>query len=255
MNNAGVICQKELRSYFVSPIAYGLGGFFALLAGYFFYIATAFFVQQGMQMQMMGRQMPMNINENIIRPVLQNLSVFGLFIIPMITMRLFAEEKRSGTIELLVTSPITDMEIIVGKWLAALIMYASILGLSLFSMFLLFAYGKPDWRPMMCGYLGLLLQGGCLLSIGMFISNTTKNQIVAGTATFAISLMLWVFDWVSSFEQAAWAKVLSYLSIVTHFESFSKGVIDTKDVVFYLTAIAFGFFLTARSMESLRWRS
>lgn len=255
MKNILVICRKELRSYFVSPIAYGLMAFFALLAGFFFYSATAFFVTQSMQSQMMGRSFPMSVNEWVIRPVLQNISVIGLFLIPMITMRLFAEEKRSGTYELLATSPIRDYEIIVGKWLAALIMYACILGVSLLNMVLLFAYGQPDWKPMLVGYLGLLLQGGCLLAVGTFISNTTRSQIVAGVATFAVCLLLWVLDWVSALETAVWAKVVSYLSVLQHFEPFSKGVIDTKDVIFYVSMIFLGLFLTARSMESLRWRA
>jgi ABC-2 type transport system permease protein len=255
MKNAWVIFRKELNSYFVSPIAYGLMAFFALVAGFFFYSATAMFVQQSMQAQMMGRGMPMSVNEWVVRPVLSNVSVIGLFIIPMITMRLFAEEKRSGTYELLATSPIRDYEIILGKWFAALVMYACILGVSLLDLLVLFAYGKPDWKPMLVGYLGLLLQGGCLLAIGTFISNTTRSQIVAGVATFAVCLLLWVLDWVSAFETAAWAKVVSYMSVLTHFEPFSKGVIDTKDVVFYLSMTFLGLFLTARSMESLRWRA
>ena len=255
MKNVWVICRKELNSYFVSPIAYGLMAFFALLAGFFFYSATAFFVQRSMESQMAGRGFPMSVNEWVIRPVLQNVSVIGLFLIPMITMRLFAEEKRSGTYELLATSPIHDYEIIVGKWLAALIMYACILGVSMLDIFILFAYGQPDIKPLLVGYLGLLLQGGCLLAVGTFISNTTRSQIVAGVATFAICLLLWVLDWVSSLETSAWAKVVSYMSVLTHFEAFSKGVIDTKDVIYYVTMIFLGLFLTARSMESLRWRS
>jgi ABC-2 type transport system permease protein len=255
MKNILVICRKELNSYFVSPIAYGLMAFFALLAGFFFYSATAFFVQRSMESQMMGRGMPMSVNEWVIRPVLQNVSVIGLFLIPMITMRLFAEEKRSGTYELLATSPIHDYEIIVGKWLAALIMYACILGVSMLDILILFGYGKPDIKPLLVGYLGLLLQGGCLLAVGTFISNTTRSQIVAGVATFAVCLLLWVLDWVSTLETSVWAKVVSYMSVLTHFEGFSKGVIDTKDVIYYVTMIFLGLFLTARSMESLRWRA
>jgi ABC-2 type transport system permease protein len=255
MRNIWIICRKELKSYFASPIAYGLMAFFGLISGWFFYIATAIFVQRGFESQMMGRGMPMDVNEWVIRPLFMNVSVIALFLIPMITMRLFAEEKRSGTIELLTTSPIRDVEIIVGKWLAALILYAAILGISAINVAMLFAYGKPDWKPLLVGYLGLLLQGGCLLGIGTFISTTTRNQIIAGTATFAVCLLLWVFDWVSSYETAAWAKVVAYLSVMTHFEPFSKGVIDTKDVVFYLSMIFFGLFLTARSLESLRWRA
>jgi ABC-2 type transport system permease protein len=255
MRNILTIFSKEIKSYFASPIAYGLMAFFALIAGYFFYIYVALFVDRGMQAQMMGRPMPMDMNEWVIRPMLMNLSVIGLFIIPMITMRLFAEEKGRGTIELLTTSPINDWEIIVGKWLAALALYALILAISMLNVVVLFFYGRPDLSPILTGYLGLLLQGGCLLAIGTFISTTTKNQIIAGTATFAICLLLWVLDWVSSYETAAWAKVVAYLSVITHFEPFAKGVIDTKDVIFYISMIFFGLFLTARSMESLRWRA
>lgn len=255
MKNTLVICRKELNSYFASPIAYGLMAFFAAIAGYFFYVATAIFVTRGMESQMMGRSFPMDVNEWVVRPVLMNVSVIGLFLIPMVTMRLFAEEKRSGTIELLATSPVRDWEIISGKWLAALILYASILAISAVNLVVLFLYGSPDWKPLLVGYLGLLLQGGALLAIGSFISTTTRNQIIAGTATFAVCLLLWVFDWISAYETSSWAKVMSYLSVVTHFEPFAKGVLDSKDLIFYLSVTFFGLFLTARSLESLRWRA
>jgi len=255
MKNIWIICRKELKSYFASPIAYGLMAFFAAISGYFFYVAVAIFVRRGMESQMMGRGMPMDMGEWIVRPLLMNISVIGLFLIPMITMRLFAEEKRTGTIELLATSPVRDIDIILGKWMAAMLLYLSILGVSALNFSFLFLYGKPDWRPLLVGYLGLILQGGCLLAIGTFLSTTTRNQIIAGTATFAVCLLLWVLDWVSSYETAAWAQVLSYLSVVTHFETFAKGVLEVKDIVFYLSMIFFGLFLTARSMESLRWRA
>ncbi len=255
MRNVMVIFKKELKSYFASPIAYLLLAIFAVIFGFFFYSAVRFFILQGMQMQMMGRGAPMDVNEYVIRPLLTNASVIGLFLIPMITMRLYAEEKRSGTIELLMTSPVRDLEIVLGKWLAALVMYASILAVSGINIAVLYAFGRPDLKPILVGFLGLLLQGGCLLAIGTFISTLTKNQIIAGGATFAVCLMLWVLDWVSAYDQSAWAKIVSYLSVVTHFEPFSKGVVDTKDIIFYLSMIFFGLFLTTRSMESLRWRA
>jgi ABC-2 type transport system permease protein len=255
MRNVIVIFKKELKSYFASPIAYLLLAIFAVIFGFFFYSAVRFFILQGMQMQMMGRGAPMDVNEYVIRPLLTNASVIGLFLIPMITMRLYAEEKRSGTIELLMTSPVRDLEIVLGKWLAALVMYASILAVSGINIAVLYAFGRPDLKPILVGFLGLLLQGGCLLAIGTFISTLTKNQIIAGGATFAVCLMLWVLDWVSAYDQSAWAKIVSYLSVVTHFEPFSKGVVDTKDIIFYLSMIFFGLFLTTRSMESLRWRA
>lgn len=255
MSNIFIICRKELKSYFASPIAYGLMAFFALVCGYFFYAATAIFVMRSTDMMMMGRGMPMDVNEWVVRPVMMNVSVIGLFIIPMITMRLFAEEKRSGTIELLATSPVTDLQIIIGKWLAAVILYCCILAISGLNLSILFLYGKPDWKPILVAYLGLLLQGSSLLAVGTFISTTTKNQIIAGVGTFAICLILWVLDWVAAYSTTTGGKVLAYLSVMGHFENFAKGVLDSKDVVFYASAIFFGLFLTARSMESLRWRA
>ena len=255
MRNILIICRKELRSYFSSPIAYLLLTMFALIFGFFFWNALGYFVLMGMESQMRGQMMPMNLNEMVIRPLLSNVGVIGLFFIPMITMRLFAEEKRSGTIELLATSPVRDIEIIIGKWLAALSLYACMLLVAAVNFAFLFRYGKPDWKPLVIGYLGLLLQAGALLAIGTFISTLTKNQIIAGAATFGICLLLWILEWVSGYETSGWAQVLAYMSIITHFESFAKGVLDSKDAIFYVTVIFLGLFFTARSMESLRWRS
>jgi ABC-2 type transport system permease protein len=253
--NTFTIARKEIESYFRSPIAYGVMAFFALIAGYFFYASVMYFVTQGMRMAMAGQSQPMDLNEYIVRPLLSNISVIALFLIPMITMRLFAEEKRSGTIELLLTSPLRDLEILLGKFLGALTLYTAMLGISFLSMLILFAYGKPDWRPLVVGYLGLLLQGAALLAIGTFISNCTKNQIVAGVAGFAVCLMLWILNWVSEFGNTIPERVLSYIAVTSHFESFAKGVLDLKDIVYYLSVIFVGLFLTARSMEALRWRA
>ena len=253
--NTFTIARKEIESYFRSPIAYGVMAFFALIAGYFFYASVMFFVRRGMEMAMMGQSQPMDLNEYIVRPLLSNISVIALFLIPMITMRLFAEEKRSGTIELLLTSPLRDWEILLGKFLGAMALYTAMLGISFLSMLILFAYGKPDWRPLLVGYLGLLLQGGALLAIGTFISNCTKNQIVAGVAGFAVCLMLWILNWVSEFGTTIPERILSYIAVTSHFDSFAKGVLDLKDIVYYLSVIFIGLFLTARSMEALRWRA
>lgn len=255
MRNVWIVCQKELRSYFASPVAYLLLLMFALIFGFFFWNALGSFVVYGMEMQMSGQNFPMSINEEIIRPLLSNVSVIGLFFIPLITMRLFAEEKRTGTIELLATSPVRDIEIIVGKWLAAMGLYACMLLFTAINFAFLFRYGNPDWKPLAIGYLGLLLQAGGMLALGEFISTLTRNQIIAGAATFGACLLLWVSGWVSGYDTSTWATVLSYLSIVTHFESFGKGVIESKDAVYYLTFIFLGLFFTARSLESMRWRS
>lgn len=253
--NTITICRKELLSYFRSPIAYGVMTFFAVLSGLFFYLFVGSFMQYSIQSQMNGQSQPISVNDAVIRPLLSNISVIGLFLIPMITMRLFAEEKRTGTYELLATSPIHDWEIILGKWVAALLLYAAILGISLISILMLFAYGKPDWRPLLVGYLGLLLLGGSLLSVCTYISSCTKNQIVAGVAGFSVCLLLWVINSISEFQDSLWAKGVGYLSVLQHFESFSKGVLDLKDIIFFLSVIFAGLFLTARSLESLKWRA
>ena len=244
-----------MQSYFASPVAYILLTMFGLIFGFFFWNVLGFFINQGMEMQMRGQMYPMNLNEQLIRPLLSNVSVIGLFFIPMITMRLFAEEKRTGTIELLVTSPVRDLEIIIGKWLAAMALYSGLLLFTAINFAFLFKYGNPDWKPLAIAYLGLLLQAGALLAIGTFISTLTKNQIIAGAVTFGVCLLLWVLEWVSGYESATWARALAYMSVITHFESFGRGVLDSKDAVFYATMIFLGLFFTARSMESLRWRS
>jgi len=254
MRNVWIICRKELRSYFVSPIAYILLGMFTAIFGLFFWINVDHFALEAIEMQMRGQMYPLNINEQLIRGLLYDAGVIGLFLSPLITMRLFAEEKRSGTIELLATSPIGDFELVFGKWLAALILYAGMLLLSAVNFVWLFKYGNPDWKPMAIGYLGLLFQASALLAVGTFISTLTRNQIISGATTFGVCLLLWVAGWVS-YNNALWARVFSYLSLVDHYESFSKGLLVSKDAVFYVTLTFLGLFLTARSLESLRWRS
>jgi ABC-2 type transport system permease protein len=255
MKNVLLICFKELKGYFVSPIGYAVMALFALIFGFGFYTATRDMVQLGFRAAAMGQQQPMSVNDQVIRPLLGFAGTIALFLIPMITMRLVAEEKKTGTIELLMTSPITDTEIIVGKWLGAVLLYMCVLGMSVINVAMLFLWGKPDLKPVLVAYLGLLLQGCCLLAIGTFVSTTTRNQIVAGGVTFFVSLLLWLLSWFTAFDSGPFASVVNYLSIVTHMDNFSKGVIDTKDIVFYLSMIFFPLFLTQRAMESLRWRA
>jgi len=256
MSNILAIAQKELKSYFASPIAYIVIGLWALLYGYFFAAILHFFVQQSMQMSQFGMQGPqsMNVNQQLIRPLLQNVLILILFLMPMVTMRAYSEEKRSGTIELLLTSPLTDWQIILGKFFGAMGLYASMLVVTLIHLGVLFVYGNPEWKPVMTAYLGLLLLGGCFISVGLFISSLTKNQIVAGMATFAVFLLLWIITWIGSFSGPTIDQLTQYLSITDHLDDFGKGVLDTTHLIYYLSFITFGLFLTSKSVESERWR-
>lgn len=253
MRNIIAIADKELRSYFASPIAYIIIGLFSLLFGWFFYMYLTVFVRQSEQMMQFGGGAA-NINQQMIRGVLLNSSVIILFVMPMITMRTYSEEKRSGTIELLLTSPITDLQIILGKFFGALGLYVAMLLVTMLYMGILFYFGNPEWRPIVAGYLGLLLLGGCFISAGLLISSMTKNQIVAGIVTFAVFLMLWVINWIGESSGPTTQAIVSYLSITEHFDDFARGIIDTKHVVYYLSFITFGLFLTAKSVDSERWR-
>jgi ABC-2 type transport system permease protein len=253
MRNIAAIAQRELNAYFSSPIAYVLIGFFALLFGWFFYVPLAYFEQQSMQAGMNPGQ-ALNINQMLVGPTLMNTTVIMLFLFPLITMRTYAEEKRSGTIELLLTSPITDVQIILGKFIGAMSLYAAMLAVTTIHMAILFIFGDPEWKPIATGYLGLLMMGGCFLSLGLFISSLTKNQIVAAMATFAVFLMLWVINWIGTFVGPTTQSILAHLSLTDHFDDFAKGIIDTKHVIYYLSFMAFGLFLTAKSVDSERWR-
>ena len=254
MGNVLAIAQREIKAYFGSPIAYVVIGFFALVFGYFFYALLVYFDRQSMQMAGMGGPQAVNINEQLVRPVFLNSSVIILFVLPLITMRTYSEEKRSGTIELLLTAPLSDLQIIIGKFLGAMALYGAMLAVTLIHIGLLFAFGQPEWRPVVTAYLGMLLMGGCFISLGLLISSLTKNQIVAGMITFAVFLMLWVINWIASFTGPTTQAVLNYLSITGHLDDFTNGVLDTRHLVYYVSFIAFGLFLTARSVDSERWR-
>src|SRR5215475_12695369 len=160
MRNILAIAHKELRSYFASPIAYVLIGFFAILYGYFFAFILQAFVRQSMQAGLMGGPQSMNVNQQVIRPIFQNVTVIALFLLPMVTMRTYAEEKRSGTIELLLTTPVTDFEIVMGKFLGAMGLYCAMLAVTIVHLIVLFKFGRPEWKPILTAYLGLLLFGG-----------------------------------------------------------------------------------------------
>jgi len=257
MSNILAIAQKELKSYFASPIAYIVIGLFALLYGYFYVAILAYFVRQSMQMSEFGAQgaQAMDVNQQFIRPLMTNVTILVLFVMPMVTMRTYSEEKRSGTIELLLTSPLTDFQIIMGKFLGALALWVIMLLVSMIHLAILFVYGRPALRPLASAYLGLLLLGGCFISVGLFISSLTKNQIVAGMTTFAVFLFLWVITWIGSFSGPRVDQLTNYLSIINHFDDFGKGVIDTTHVIYYVSFITFGLFLTAKAVDSERWRA
>jgi ABC-2 type transport system permease protein len=260
LRNVWAIIEKEWRHYFGSPIAYVALMVWTLLFGIFFYFAFSLFLRQSMmaaQQMEFGGGPKMSINEWLIRPVLHNMAVVALFIAPMLTMRLFAEEKRQGTIELLATAPITDLQIVMGKFLAALGLYGLMIVAGLANLALVWHYAStaPEWKPVLTGALALLLFGGCFLALGVFVSTLTRNQIVAGILSFCLFLGVWTLGWADDPSNGPVMKAIAYLGVTTHMEDMVKGVVDLKDVVFYLSFITFGLFLAHQSVQSQRWRA
>jgi ABC-2 type transport system permease protein len=217
------------------------------------------FLEYSMRSMLMAQQYRMappkvNLNEMVVRPLFLNMSIIVLFMLPAITMRLYSEEKKSGTIELLLTSPITQFQTIFGKFLAGFSLFAIMVLLTIPYIGILFVYGEPEVGPMLTGYLGILLFGGSIVAIGLLISSLTENQIISAIATFGVVLMLWVIDWMAAYTGPTLSAFFSYISVIDHLENFAKGVIDSQDVIFYLSIVTFGLFLTYSAMESLRWR-
>lgn len=258
LGNIGAMVRKEWRHYFGSPIAWVALAVWTFLFGVFYYFAFTYFAQQSMSSQAMQFGAPtLSLNEYVIEPVLQNMAVVALFIAPMLTMRLFAEERRQGTIELLLTSPITDTQMILGKFAAAAALYALMIlaGMLNFAALWIYATNPPEWRPLLSGFLALLLLGSCFLSLGTFISTLTRNQIVAGIVSFCAFLGIWTLGWADDPAGGTLSQVLAYLGVTSHMEDLVKGVLDLKDVVYYLSFIGFGLFLAQQSIESQRWRA
>ena len=257
MRNVLTIGGRELRSYFSSPMAYVLLAAFLALAGYFFYALLIAF-NQSLQIYSMMRNPEMlqrfNLNEMVIRPLLHNMSVLLIFIVPAITMRMFPEEKKAGTYELLLTSPVRVSEIVLGKFLAGAVLVLLMVALSGFFGLLLMLYGNPELPMMLTGYLGLALMAIAFLTMGTLISSLTDNVVIAFVGTLFALLVLYTIGWLGETLQGAAAAVIRYLSITDHFQELSKGIIDTKDLVYFLTLIVVGLFLTHRSVESVRWR-
>src|SRR6266853_137370 len=256
MRNILAIVERELRAYFSSPIAYVVLTIFVFLSGIFFRSILAQVMQMALVSQMQAQQLgprAMDMPSIITRGFLSTMSVIMLFMIPMITMGLFSEEKKRGTIELLLTAPVTDAQVILGKFLAAGSFFALMLLTTWIPMAVLYIYGKPASGPILTAYLGLLLYSLSLVAIGMFISSLTENQIVAGVLSFGVFLMLWLVSVMANRAQDSSKAVLSYLSILDHLDDFMKGVLSTSNVIFYVSLAFVGVFLTYRSVDSLRW--
>ena len=228
---------------------------FLLIGGYFFYSIFAFFTLASMQSAMnpqMARDL--NVTDSVMRPLFSNISVILLLLMPLVTMRLFAEERRSGTIELLLTYPVRDGAVLAGKYLAALVLYAIMIGLTLLYPGIVVYFARLEWGPVLTGYLGLLLMGATFIAVGVFASSLTENQIVAAITTFGALLIFWILGWSADYAGGTAGRVLQFLSILEHNDSFSKGVLDTKDVLYYLNFTVLALFLTLRSLEARRWK-
>jgi len=255
MNKTLAVMKKELQAYFVSPIAYAVIAVFLVLSGFFFYSILSYFNLQSLQYSQYPYALEqLNINEMVMRPLFHNLVVIILLILPLLTMRLFSEERRSGTIELLMTAPLRHWHVTLGKFAACLIVYALMLACTFSYVCVLLIYGEPDPGPILAGYMGLFLMGAAFISVGLLASSLTENQIVAAVISFGALLLFYIIGWLSATVGSTAGQLLSYLSIVDHLDDFLKGVIDTKDVVFYLSFILSGPFLAVRSAESYSWR-
>lgn len=255
MRNIGFIAKKEIKTYFTSPIAYVVIFVFLVLVGFFFYSALWWFNSQSIQMaQNPYYYQQININQMVYSPLFHNMSIILLLMLPLLTMRLFSEEKKIGTDELLFTSPIQVSQIILGKYFAALVVLAAMLGLTgLYSIFT-FAFGNPEISQILNGYFGLFLMGAAFIAAGIFFSSLTENQIVSAILTFGALLLFWILNWASYSATGMWKDVLNYLSIFQHFDDMTRGILDTTDVVYYISFALFGLFLTHSVIQSRRWR-
>jgi len=256
VSRAVTIYRRELAYLFNSVVAYIVVAVFVALAGYFFYSLVAFFNLasiQTAQNPLMAQQL--SLTESVLQPLFGNLSVVMLLIMPMVTMRLLSEERKSGTAELLFTFPISDWDAILGKYFAALSVLAVMLALTLPCPLILTRYASLEWGPILSSYLGLLLLGMAFTALGLFFSSLSENQIVAGILTFGFSLLFLIIGWLTPFVSTTMAAVLTQMSILEHFDAFAKGVLDTNDVVYYVTFSVFFLFLCSRVLESNRWRS
>jgi ABC-2 type transport system permease protein len=247
--------KKELRLYFTTPVAYGVMFFFLLVMGYFFFSIFSFYTMASMQ-SAMNPQMARDLNptDSVMRPLFSNMSVILLLLMPLVTMRLFAEEWKNGTIELLLTYPVRDGAVLLGKFFAALVLYVVMLVLTLLYPGIVMYFTRLEWGPILTGYVGLLLMGATFIAVGVCISSFFENQIMAGTATFVVLLMFWVIGWRGDAAGGIWKTILSELSIIEHFDTFAKGIFDTKDIVYYVNFTLLALFIGLKSLETRRWK-
>ncbi|MCU0573792.1 MAG: ABC transporter permease subunit [Syntrophobacteraceae bacterium] len=255
MKGFGAIYRKELYSLFASPIFYVVAGVFLIITGYFFYNLVAYYgivSFQASQNPMAMKQL--NVTNMVVSPFFGDVSIVLLLISPLLTMRLYAEERKSGTIELLFTYPVSDLTTLLAKFAGVFSAFLVILAGTLPGMILLGYVGDPNWKALLCGYLGTALLGGAFLALGLFTSALTQNQIVAAVLAFGALLMFWIIGWVKNLVGEGMGRFVEYISVTRHFESFTKGVLDSRDLIYYLLFIVLFLFFTLRQMESYRWR-
>ncbi|MDE3019097.1 MAG: ABC transporter permease subunit [Nitrospirota bacterium] len=256
MTPVGTIVAKELRSYFVSPIVYVVGAVFLLIFGVLSYLAVVNAGAQAVRlMQIQGAAAQLNLNDLVFRPTFYSIAIILLLILPLLTMRLFAEERKLRTFELLMTSPIGINEMIVGKFLGAYTIFLGLLGLSGIVPVILSLYSSFDWNPVLTGYLGLALLGALLLATGVLASALTENQIVAAFLSFGLLILVWLLGGVGSvLGDNPLGNILSYLSFIEHYDRFVRGLVDTKDLVYYSSGMVLMLFLAHRVVDAQRWK-
>ena len=253
------IAKREFGSFFYSPIFYVVTAVFLVLYSLLFFAILSDFSQASIQaapqmeaIQKAGHSI--NANEMVIVPSLGNMSIILLFMIPLITMRSFAEEKKNKTFSLLLSSPIHLSQIVVAKFLACLGVVTFMILLSSYSIFFVGVIGQPELGPIFSGYLGTILMMGCYIAMGVFASSLTDNQIVAAVIGFGLALFMWLLELLIQDADAGFGILLSKISLRTHLDSFLNGIIDTSDIVYYLSFMVFILLITHQVLDSRRWR-
>jgi ABC-2 type transport system permease protein len=258
MKHVIAIAGRELRSFFSTPTAYGLLTAYAVLAGFFFFVGLqAFFFQEQMyQAQHATQYLSMlNLNDQVIVPWISTLAIIYIFLVPLLTMRTFAEERANGTIELLLTSPISASELVAGKYLAVLGMLAILTGINAIYPAMLFLYGDPEPLQTISALLALFLYGAALAALGCFVSSLTRSQLLAVLALFAANLILLVLDEVSRFAGAGtFSEIARYIGTQPHFDNGLTGKVHSEDLVYFAGFALFFLFLARSSVEAMRWR-